>query len=137
MDPLTILGATSTAVGLLRQGAAITKFLWDLQSKMKQAPESIRKQTVQVEQLLGLSRLFMQHTSLQQDPVASILGTCLQRAQEFQEYLKKVLPSGSESRFRRMKKSFTAMMKEKDIVVLADNLEREKTSLMCIQQIDK
>jgi len=37
-----------------------------------------------------------------------------------------------------MKKSFTAMMEEKDIVVLADNLEREKTSLMlCIQQIDK
>lgn len=54
MDPLTILGATSTAVGLLRQGAAITKFLWDLQSKMKEALKSIRKQTVQVEQLLGL-----------------------------------------------------------------------------------
>jgi hypothetical protein len=37
-----------------------------------------------------------------------------------------------------MKKSFTAVMKEKNIAVLADNLEREKTSLILhIQQIDK
>jgi hypothetical protein len=138
MDPLTVLGGTAAAAQLLQQGANITKFLWDLYSKMKDSPAAIRRQTIQIEQLLDLSRLFLQIASLQTDSVASILGTCLLQAQQFQQILKKVAVTGSDGQFKTLKKSFEAVMKEKEIVQLFDNLEREKSLLMlCIQQIDK
>jgi hypothetical protein len=122
----------------LEQGANITKFLWDLYSKMKRAPESIHRQIVQVEQLLGLSRLFLQNSSLQKDSVASILGTCLLQAQKFHDFLRKISVIDTDGRFKKMKKSFEAAMKEKEIIVLFDQLERDKTSLMlCIQEIDR
>jgi hypothetical protein len=137
-DPLSVLGAVAAASQLLEQGANVTTFLWGLYSKIKHAPESIRKQIIQVEQLLGLSRLFLQHPSLQKDSVASILGTCLLRAQEFQNFLKKILVTDTDGRFKKLKKSFEAVMKEKEIIVLFDHLEKEKTSLMlCIQEIDR
>ncbi len=138
MDPLSILGATAAASQLLQQGANITKFLWGLYSKMKDSPATIRRQIIQIEQLLDLSRLFLQNPSLQTDSVASILGTCLLQTQQFQRILKEVAVTDSHSRFKTLKKSFEAMMKEKEIVQLFDNLEREKSSLMlCVQQIDK
>ena len=138
MDPLTILGGTAVASQLLQQGANITKFLWDLYSKMKDSPAANRRQTIQIEQLLDLSRLFLQNASLQTDSVASILGTCLLQAQQFQQVLKKVAVTSSDGQLKTLKKSFEAVMKEREIVQLFDNLEREKSSLMlCIQQIDK
>jgi len=138
MDPLTILGGTAAASQLLQQGANITKFLWDLYSKMKDSPAANRRQTIQIEQLLDLSRLFLQNASLQTDSVASILGTCLLQAQQFQQVLKKVAVTSSDGQLKTLKKSFEAVMKEREIVQLFDNLEREKSSLMlCIQQIDK
>ena len=138
MDPLTILGGTAAASQLLQQGANITKFLWDLYSKMKDSPAANRRQTIQIEQLLDLSRLFLQNASLQRDSVASILGTCLLQAQQFQQVLKKVAVTSSDGQLKTLKKSFEAVMKEREIVQLFDNLEREKSSLMlCIQQIDK
>jgi hypothetical protein len=137
-DPLSILGAVAAASQLLEQGADLTKFLWELYSKMKNAPESIRKQIFQVEQLLGLSRLFLQNSSLQKDYVASILGICILRAQEFHCFLKKMSVVDTDGRFKKIKKSFEVVMKEKEIVVLLDHLEREKTSLMlCIQEVDR
>ena len=101
MDPITIFGAAAAAAGLIQQGAVITKFLYDLCAKMKEAPETIRKQTAQIEQLLNLSRLFLEHTSLQEDSIASILGSCLLRALEFHKYLEKISPSGSTSHIKK------------------------------------
>jgi hypothetical protein len=138
MDPLSVLGAAAASSQLLQQGAKITKFLWDLHSKMKNSPETIHKEIVQIEQLIDLSRLFLQSPSLQKDSVASILGTCLLRAQEFDQELQKVSVHDSDGKFKKLKKTFEAVMKEKEIVQLFDQLEREKSSLMlCIQQIDK
>ena len=136
-DPLSILGAAAAAGQFVEQGINLTKFLWDLYSKMQDAPESVRKQIVQIEQLLGLSRLFLQNPTLQTAAVASILGTCLQRAQEFQKVLVGVAVTGSDGRFVKIKKSLDAVMKDKKITALFENLEREKSALMlCIQEID-
>jgi len=74
MDPLSVLGAAAASSQLLEQGAKVTKFLWDLYSKMKDSPEQIRRQIIQIEQLLSLSRLFLENPALQKDSVASILG---------------------------------------------------------------
>ncbi len=137
MDPLSVLGAAAASSQLLEQGAKVTKFLWDLYSKMKDSPEQIRRQIIQIEQLLSLSRLFLENPALQKDSVASMLGSCLLRAQEFHRFLGKLSVRDSDGQFKKLKKSLDAVMKEDKIVVLFDNLEREKSSLiLCIQEID-
>jgi hypothetical protein len=57
MDPLSILGAVAAASQLFEQGLKITSFLYELYGKAKEAPESIQKQTVKVEQLIDLATL--------------------------------------------------------------------------------
>jgi hypothetical protein len=136
-DPLSILGAAAASAQFLKQGFDLNKFLWDLYSKMKDAPESIRNQIVQIEQLIGLSRLFLENKSLQTDSVASILSTCLLRAQEFRNLLKKTAATDADGRFVRVHQSLTAVMKEKEIAAPFVKLERDKSSLiLCIQEID-
>jgi hypothetical protein len=138
MDPLTVLGAASSAAQLLQQGTQIVKFLYNLRLKMKEAPEKIQRQSRQVQQLSLFLELFLHNASLQKDSVALVFDSCLQRSQELQSYLDDLSPDKSKGRLRKFKKAFKSVVKEYDTVVLFDCLEREKTSLMlCIQEIDK
>jgi hypothetical protein len=136
-EPLTILGAAAAASQLLQQGFQITKFICELYTKVQDAPESIRNQTMHIEQLIGLARVIMQNPSLQTASVASILSTCMQSADEVQGALKKVSATTKDGQLKKVQKALAAVMKEKEILALFHNLEREKTSLtLCIQEID-
>jgi hypothetical protein len=136
-DPLTILGAAAAASQLLQQGFQITSFICQLYSKVQDAPESIRKQVMQIEQLIDLARLIIQNPSLQTASVASILSTCMRSAAEVQGILKKVSTTTKDGQLKKVRKALTAVMKEKEILALFNNLEREKGLLtLCIQEID-
>jgi hypothetical protein len=138
MDPLTVLGAASSAAQLLQQGTQLVKFLYDLRLKMKEAPEKIQRQSRQVQQLSLFLELFLHNASLQKDSVALVLNTCLQRSQELQSYLDDMSPNKAKGRLRKFRRAFKSVVKEHDTAILFDSLEREKTSLMlCIQEIDE
>jgi hypothetical protein len=137
MDPLTVLGAVAAATQLVEQGIKITQFLGELYSKVQDAPESVRKQLVHVEQLIDIARLIIQSPSLQEESVVSILRTCLRQAADIQNLLKKVSVVDKDGQLKKIRKAFAAVMKEKEIDALFDNLEREKSSLaLCIQEIN-
>lgn len=136
-DPVTILGAAAAATQLLQQGFQITKFICELYSRIQDAPESIRKQVMQIEQLTDLARLIIQNPSLQTASVTSILSTCLWNAAEVQGILKKVSATTKDGQLKKVQKALTAVMKEKGIFALFNNLEREKSLLtLYIQEID-
>jgi hypothetical protein len=120
MDPLTVLGAASSAAQLLQQGTQIVKFLYDLRLKMKEAPEKIQRQSCQVQQLSLFLELFLHNTSLQKDSVALVLDTCLQRSQELQSYLDDMSPDKAKGRLRKFRKAFKSVVKERDTAVLFD-----------------
>lgn len=136
-DPLTILGAAAAASQLLQQGSQITRFICELYSKVQDAPESIRKQIMQIDQLIDLARLIIQNPSLQTASVAAILSTCMRSAAEVQGILKKASATTKDGQLKKAQKVLTAVMKEKEILTLFNNLERDKSSLtLCIQEID-
>lgn len=136
-DPVTILGAAAAASQLLQQGVQMTKFICELYSKVQDAPESIRKQAMQIEQLTDLARLIIQNTSLQTALVASILSTCMRTAAQVQRILEKVSATTKDGQLMKVQKALTAVMKEKEILALFNNLEGEKSSLtLCIHEID-
>ena len=136
-DPITILGAAVAASQLLQQGFQITRFICELYSKVQDAPESIRKQVMQIEQLIDLARLILQNPSLQTASVASILSTCLRSAAEVQEILKKIYATTKDGQLKKVRIALMVVMKEKEILALFNSLEREKSSLtLCIHEID-
>jgi hypothetical protein len=137
MDPLSILGAVAAASQLFEQGLKITSFLYELYGKAKEAPESIQKQTVKVEQLIDLALLVKENPSLQTEAVASILRTCLRTAEQFQKTLKKVSIADEDGKWKKAGKVASALFKDKEIIQYFDEIEKEKTSLvLCIQEID-
>jgi hypothetical protein len=140
MDPLTVLGAAAAASQFIAYGIKLTKSIsqfYSFYSKVYNAPGSICKKTIQVEQLIDLARLIIQNPSLQKESVASILRTCLTGAEEIQRILEKVSVTDKDGKIKRILKALAATVKEKDIIALFNNLEREKSSLaLCIQGID-
>lgn len=137
MDPVTVLGAVAAASQLVQQGIEITKFLSDLYSKVQEAPESVRKQLVHIEQLIDIARLIIQNPSLQKESMASILRTCLRQAVDMQNLLEKVSATEKDGRLKKIWKSVAVVTKEKKIDTLFNDLEREKSALaLCILETD-
>lgn len=137
MDPLSGLGAASSAAQLLAQGVQLARFLVELYTK-SQAPEFIQKQMAQVEQLVDIARLVQKNSSLQKDDsIALILGSCTRTATDFLNFLGRYVVTDEDGTVKKIQKVFTAMLKEKEVTHFFDDLEREKSSLiLCIQTID-
>jgi hypothetical protein len=67
----------------------------------------------------------------------SCLDSCTHRIEEFQQLLEKIDVDVSDNKWKRLRKSFEAVLKEKEVIELFTNLEREKSSLvLCIAEID-
>jgi len=67
----------------------------------------------------------------------SCLDSCTHRIEEFQQLLEQIAVDVSDSKWKRLRKSFEAVLKEKEVIELLVNLEREKSSLvLCIAEID-
>ena len=137
MYGLEVIGAIAAAGQLIEQGTKIVRFVSDLYSKIQNAPESIRGQVVQVEQLIDISRLIERNPSLQTNAVASILRTCLLDAKKLHEILGKLSISAQDGKAKKIWKALDGLTKEKKIDALFQNLEQQKSSLaLSIQAVD-
>lgn len=76
------MGALAAASQLAEHGLKITGAIYDLYRRVCDAPESIRQQSVQVEQLIDIAKLIKKNPSLQTDPVSSILRFCSNEARD-------------------------------------------------------
>lgn len=135
-DPLSILGAIAAASQLAQQAFEIVKFFSDLYAKIQDPGKSIQTRMQHVEQLIDISKLIAKTPTLQTAPIQSVLVTCLQTAITLREVLQE-LSSDEEGRLRRIMKAVRAVRKDDKIMILLDNIERDKSSLLlCIHQID-
>jgi hypothetical protein len=136
-DPITALGAAAAAIQLIELGAKIIKSTYDLYSAILDAPETTRKRILQIQQLIDICGLIEKNEALQRDSVASVLGSCLGYAREFESVLEKVRVGDGDGWMRRKRKAVEGVMRERKVGELFVNLEREKTSLtLSIVEID-
>jgi len=136
-EVLGVLGGLAAASQLVQQSLKAISFISDLYEKVRDAPESIRKQAVQVEQLVDIARLIEQNPSLQTDAIISILQSCQGEAQQLLDILWKVLVVAGDGKLKRLWKTVDGITREKNILDHLRKLEQEKTSLaLCIVTID-
>jgi len=137
MAGVEVLGALAAASQLTEQSLKIAVIISDLYSKVRDAPESIRKQSVQVEQLIDIARRIKDNPPFQTALVESILCNCVGEAEKLQEILRKISTAAGDGRVKKLWKALDGVAKEKRILALFAKLEREKSSLaLCIGTID-
>ena len=135
-DPLSILGAIAAASQLAQQASEIIKFFSDLYAKVQDADESIRTRMLHIKQLIDISKLIAKTPTLQTTSIQSVLVTCLRTTITLRDILQE-LSSDKEGLLRRIMKGVKAVRKEDKIMILLDNIERNKSSLaLYIHQID-
>ena len=135
-DPLSILGAIAAASQLAQQAFEIIKFFSDLYAKIQDAGESIRTRMLHIEQLIDISKLIAKTPTLQTTAIQSVLVICLRTTITLRDILQE-LSSDKEGLLRRIMKAVKAVRKEDKIMILLNNIERDKSSLaLCIHQID-
>ena len=137
MSGLEVLGALAAASQLVEQGLKLTRFLSGLYKKVQDAPESIRKQAVQIEQLIDICRLIESNQPLQTPAIASKLRTCLLDINQLQDILIKISVAARDGKARQLWKAIDGATNKKKINALFEKLEQQKSSLtLCIQAID-
>src|SRR5271168_3074304 len=137
MAGVEVLGALAAASQLTEQSLKIAIIISDLYLKVRDAPESIRKQSVQVEQLIDIAKLIKHNPPLQTALVESILHNCVSEAEKLQEILGKISTAAGDGRVKKLWKALDGVAKEKRILALFAKLEQEKSSLaLCIETID-
>jgi hypothetical protein len=135
-DPLSILGAIAAASQLAQQAFEIIMFFSDLYATAQDAGESIRTRMLHIEQLIDISKLIAKTPTLQTTAIQSVLVTCLRTTITLGDILQE-LSSDKEGLLRRIMKAVKAVRKKDMIMILLDNIERDKSSLaLCIHQID-
>ncbi|KAH7363813.1 hypothetical protein BKA65DRAFT_122788 [Rhexocercosporidium sp. MPI-PUGE-AT-0058] len=136
MSGLEILGAVSAASALAEQCSKVVKLACDIYKKY-QNPDEVKRQLVQVQQLVDLSVLIKRNPSLQTTEMESLLISCIADIRNFQAKLLKIKSNIFDSRLRKLKKSVAAVMQENDVKDLFTRLEQHKSSLtLCIAEID-
>jgi N-terminal domain on NACHT_NTPase and P-loop NTPases len=136
-EVLGVLGALAAASQLAEQSLKIANFISDLYFKVRDAPESIRKESLQLEQLIDIVKLIEHNPPLQTDLVESILRNCVGEAKNLQEILANISTAARDGKAKKLWRALDGVAKEKRILALFANLEREKSSLaLCIKTID-
>ncbi len=133
MSGVEIFRAVAAAAHLTEQGLKIV----NLYSKIRDAPESLRKHFESLDQLVEIAKLVKDNQSLQTATVESTLRQCLDQATALQETLSKMCVDPMDGKAMKWKKAFAGIAKEKEILALLAGLEREKSSLvLSISTID-
>jgi hypothetical protein len=135
-DPISILGAVAASSQLIDQGFKITKFILQVYSDIRHAPELVSGRFRQIEQLIGVSKLIQQMPALQSREVADVLSTCCEKAKVVHFKLEQLLSGAEDRRWQRLKNSLATVMQKKDLIAHFDDLEQEKSTLiLCLQTI--
>jgi hypothetical protein len=136
-DPLTALGAAAAASQFVSQALSITIYVYQAFSNIKAAPEFVRKAFSEVEQLISISKLVIQNSSLQVDSIAAILGSCLGDIKILNDILRKISPGSDAGQLEKLRKAFMAVLKREDVMMLLRRLDREKMNLaLCMHEIN-
>jgi hypothetical protein len=136
-DPLTALGAAAAASQFVSQALSITIYFYQAFSNIKAAPEFVRKAFSEVEQLISISKLVIQNSSLQVDSIAAILGSCLGDIKILNDILRKISPGSDAGQLEKLRKAFMAVLKREDVMMLLRRLDREKMNLaLCMHEIN-
>jgi len=86
---------------------------------------------------VDLATLIKQNPTLQTPSIVANLETCNRCIEELQKLLEKMAVDVLDSKWKRLRKSFEAVLKEKEVIELFASLEREKSFLvLCIAEID-
>lgn len=138
VEVLSFLGTLAAASQLVEQSIKVVNFISDLYTKVHDAPESIKEQIVQIEQLVGIATLIRQIPSLQTDySVASSLHRCQNEAKELIDIFLKLSVVPGDGKAKKLRKTLDWISKEKKILGHLRKLEQEKSSLvLCIATID-
>ena len=128
-EVLGVLGAVAAASQITQQCIHIAKIITSLCSKIRDAPNSIRSQIVQVEQLITITSLIECNTSLQTDLMASVLRTCSETTRQLLDELSKISTSAGDGRVRRVWRGLAGLMVEDKLQGLFAQLEQRKSSL--------
>lgn len=128
-EVLAVLGAIAAASQITQQCIIIAKIITGLYSKIPDAPNSIRSQIRQVEQLVTITSLIERNTSLQTDLMASALKTCLETTRQLLDELSKISTSAGDGRLRRVWRGLAGLMVEERLQGLFAQLEQRKSSL--------
>jgi hypothetical protein len=131
-EVLGIIGSAITLAGVVLE---LTAFIKNLSAKVSDAPKTIQRQLVQVEQLVDIANLIERNPQLQTPLVSSILANCVHDAEALRALLTKLI---SPSTLRGYWKALPGItIKENRILALLKRLEEGKASLaLCIASID-
>jgi hypothetical protein len=137
MSGLEILGAAAAASQLTQQGLKIINLISELAVKIRDAPESIHKNKVQVEQLIELAGLVKNNPPLQTPLMDSILHVCTDEAKQVLEILSNICTKFGDGRVVKLWKALGGVVRESKILALFAKLEQGKSTLaLCIATID-
>ena len=129
MSGLEVLGAVASAVQLADACLKIATCAVDLFSRVRDAPETIRKRIVAVEQLVEIARLIEHNPSLQTPLIASVLTRARADADQLFEILTKIDAQPSAGKVVKYWKALEGITREKRILAICDRLQENKTLL--------
>jgi hypothetical protein len=129
MSGVEILGAVASAVQLADTCMKIAICAIDLFSRVRDAPETIRKRIVAVEQLVEIARLIQHNPSLQTSLIASVLNRARADADQLFEILTKIDAQLTAGKVVKYWKALEGVTKEKRILAMCDRLQENKASL--------
>jgi hypothetical protein len=129
MSGLEVLGALAGAVQLADTCLKITICAIDLFSRVRDAPETIRRRIVAVEQFVEIARLIEYNPSLQTPLIASVLTRARADADQLFEILTKIDAQPTAGKVVKYWKTLEGVTKEKRILAICDRLQENKASL--------
>lgn len=129
MSGLEILGAVAGAVQLADTCLKIVTYAVDLFSRVRDAPETIRKRLEEVKQLIEIARLIEHNPSLQTPLIASVLAGACANADQLFEILTKIDRQPTDGKVAKYWKALEGITKEKRILAICVRLQENKASL--------
>ncbi|KAI9684109.1 MAG: hypothetical protein M1829_003379 [Trizodia sp. TS-e1964] len=137
MSGLEVLGALAGASQLIEQSIKIISLISKICAAVRDAPESIRKLEVQLNQLLHITKVIKDNASLKSDNITAVLLSCQQEANVLLDTLDELLVAAGDGKAKKLWKSVVGVRKETKILGHLEALERHKTSLaLAIHTID-
>lgn len=133
------LAAAAATAQFIEQGLNLVKWFYSSFVEIKEAPENVKKDIANVEQLIGIARLIQQNKALQTDSIHSCLRSCLNECTRLDESLKamKAEEGSSWRNHKHWKKAFTAWFKKEGVNKAFGVLESQKTiMLLAMVEID-
>jgi hypothetical protein len=129
MSGLEVLGAVASAVQLADTCMKVATCATDLFSRIRDAPETIQKRIMAIEQLVEIARLIEHNPSLQTPLIASILTGARADADQLFEILTKIDAQPTAGKVVKYWKALEGVIKEKKILAICDRLQEIKASL--------